>query len=102
MTKEEILKKITEAKDNFPAIGFSDDYVDGFNKGMQMSHFIVNKLLPATQEKQGWVKFTESKPVIGSKPLWLFKNGDVEEIGYDGIGYKDATHFLVLPQKPEV
>lgn len=56
----------------------------------------------ATQEKQGWVKFPEGKPVIGSKPLWLFKNGDVEEIGYDGIGYRDSTHFLVLPQKPEV
>lgn len=39
---QKAIAQIKEAKENFPAIGFTDDYVDGFNKGMQMAEFILS------------------------------------------------------------
>lgn len=35
--------KIKEAKDNFPKIGFDEEFIRGFNKAMQMAVFILER-----------------------------------------------------------
>jgi len=48
---EETILKMQEAKDNFPNIGFDDEFIRGFNKAFQMAIFIAEKV-GKEQEKQ--------------------------------------------------
>jgi len=40
----QIIAKMQEAKDNFPAMGFDEEFVRGFNKAFQMAIFITEQL----------------------------------------------------------
>lgn len=41
---QDIIAKMQEAKENFPKIGFDDEFIRGLNKGFQMSIFITETL----------------------------------------------------------
>ena len=41
---QEVILKMQEAKDNFPNIGFDDEFIRGFNKAFQMAIFITEKV----------------------------------------------------------
>lgn len=48
---EKIINKLKEAQENFPAVGFEEEFVRGFNKAFQMSIFIVEELTKASQSE---------------------------------------------------
>ena len=41
---QEVILKMQEAKDNFPNIGFDEEFIRGFNKAFQMAIFIVEEV----------------------------------------------------------
>lgn len=41
---QDVIVKMQEAKENFPNIGFDDEFIRGFNKAFQMAIFIVEKV----------------------------------------------------------
>ena len=41
---QEVILKMQDAKDNFPNIGFDEEFIRGFNKAFQMAIFIVEKV----------------------------------------------------------
>jgi hypothetical protein len=41
---QEVILKMNEAKNNFPALGFDEEFVRGFNKAFQMAVFIAEKI----------------------------------------------------------
>ncbi|EOG6897098.1 hypothetical protein ACLH3T_002476 [Flavobacterium psychrophilum] len=41
---QDVIVKLQEAKENFPNIGFDDEFIRGFNKAFQMAIFIVEKV----------------------------------------------------------
>jgi hypothetical protein len=41
---QEVILKMQEAKDNFPNIGFDEEFIRGFNKAFEMAIFIVEKV----------------------------------------------------------
>ncbi len=41
---EKVIAKMQEAKENFPAIGFDEEFVRGFNKAFQMAIFITEQV----------------------------------------------------------
>ena len=41
---QEVILKMKDAKDNFPNIGFDEEFVRGFNKAFQMAIFILEKV----------------------------------------------------------
>jgi len=88
---QEVIAKMQEAKENFPNIGFDDEFIRGFNKAFQMAIFITEKIgLPKEEEqittayKEGWMnpaKFRQH----GSE--YYYKNlfGDSNSIRYKCI-----------------
>lgn len=41
---QDVIVKMQEAKENFPNIGFDDEFIRGFNKAFQTAIFIVEKV----------------------------------------------------------
>ena len=48
----ELIEKMNEAKDNFPALGFDEEFVRGFNKAFQMACFIAEKVGKPKEREQ--------------------------------------------------
>jgi hypothetical protein len=48
----QVILKMKDAKENFPSIGFDEEFVRGFNKAFQMAIFISEKVgLPLEKEQ---------------------------------------------------
>ena len=41
---QDVIVKMKEAKENFPNIGFDDEFIRGFDKAFQMAIFIAEKV----------------------------------------------------------
>lgn len=49
---DEVVLKMQEAKDNFPSIGFDEEFIRGFNKAFQMAIFISDKIGKEKEKQQ--------------------------------------------------
>lgn len=65
---QEVILKMQEAKDNFPNIGFDEEFIRGFNKAFQMAIFIVEEV-GIDKEKQQiiWAHGVQMKGVNNHK-----------------------------------
>jgi hypothetical protein len=69
--------KMQEAKDNFPNIGFDEEFIRGFNKAFQMAIFISQKVgLPIERQQIEDAFNTKRGFEISSDPVKAFKTSE--------------------------
>jgi hypothetical protein len=59
---QEVILKMQEAKDNFPNIGFDEEFIRGFNKAFQMAIFIVEEVGIDKEKQQIITAYNKAVP----------------------------------------
>lgn len=100
------IDQINEAGNNFPGIGFSDDYIDGLKKGIQLASFILKgKYLSEEREYASYIaeevlKRAADKVEIDldglEEPVFDSRDGDLIRARNEGIKLSNETACVTI------